>query len=130
MPERRGFRSERPRAGREDARLLAVERLAELRRCPYAALRERADAVAEVETVTGASGEGFERRTSVKRLWRGGAEELAVCVQVRAPTLLGRLSPLAEELAIATPDGGMSPESPSAPPGAPGGSAGRRARAS
>lgn len=107
MPERKGFRSERPRAGRDDARLLAVERLRELRQCPYAALRERADRVEEVEEVTGPSGERFERRTSVKRLWRGGAEELAVCVQVRTPTLLGRLRPLAEELVIATPDGEM-----------------------
>jgi hypothetical protein len=107
MPERRGFWSERPRAGREDARLLAVERLHALRQCSYAALGERADRVAAVEEVTGPSGERFERRTSVKRLWRGGAEELAVCVQVRAPTLLGRLSPLAEELVIATPEGGM-----------------------
>jgi hypothetical protein len=108
MPTRRGFWSERPRAGREDARLLAIERLHALRRCPYAALRERADRVAEVEEVTGPTGERLERRTSVKRLWRGGAEELAVCVQVRAPTLLGRLSPLAEELVIATPDGQMA----------------------
>src|SRR5512134_3309647 len=107
MPERRGFWSERPRAGREDARLLAVERLHALRQCSYAALGERADGVAEVEEVTGPSGERFERRTSIKRLWRGGAEELAVCVQVRAPTLLGRLRPLAEELVIATPDGEM-----------------------
>jgi hypothetical protein len=107
MPERRGFWSERPRPAADDARRLALERLRALGEASYAELGERADRAEEVEHVTGASGERLERRTSVKRLWRGGAEELAVCVQVRTPTLLGRLRPLAEELAIATPDGGM-----------------------
>jgi hypothetical protein len=68
MARLRGFWSERPRRGRDDARLLAAERLHALRHMPYAELRARAGRGAEVEDVAAPSGERFHRRTSVKRL--------------------------------------------------------------
>jgi hypothetical protein len=107
MSERRGFWSERLRAGEDDARLLAAERLHDLRQLPYSRLRERAERDAEIEQVAGMAGEAFRRRTTVKRFVHAGEEELRVTIQVTRASLLGRLNPLAEEVVTATPDGQM-----------------------
>jgi hypothetical protein len=107
MSERRGFWSERLRAGEDDARLLAAERLHDLRQLPYARLRDRADRDAEIEQVAGLSGDAFRRRTAVKHFVRGGEEELRVTIQVTRASPLGWLCPLAEEVVTATSDGEM-----------------------
>jgi hypothetical protein len=107
MGRPRGFWSERPRHGQEDARLLAVARLHALRALPYAALRARAARPAEVELVRALSGVTYRRRTAVKRFRRRGDEELRITIQVTTGGLLGRLNPLAEEVVLALPDGQM-----------------------
>jgi hypothetical protein len=107
MTEQKGFWSERPRTGADDARLLAAERLHDLRHRGYDELRARADDAAEVEDLTGLSGARFRRRTAIRRLDRRDGEELYIVVQVYRPSLLGRLNPLAEERVAATPDGEM-----------------------
>ncbi len=110
MGERKGFWSDRPRKGQEDARLLAVARIHELRQLSFAELRRRAAGDAEVELLPGLSGGRYRRRTAIGRYTRGGEEELRITVQVMRPTWLGRLNPLAEHLIIATPDGEMTGE--------------------
>lgn len=107
MDEPKGFWSDRPRTGQEDARLLAAERIHELRQLPYGELRRKAEDDAEVEELSGLSGERYRRHTSIKRLHRGGEEELHIKVRVDDGSLLGRLDPLADDLIIATPDGEM-----------------------
>jgi hypothetical protein len=107
MSKPKGFWSDRDREGQDDARLLATEQLHALRQLPYAELRARADRDTQVEDVTALSGEPYQRRTSVKRLTRGGEEELRITVQVTTGSLLGRLDLLAEQIVVATPDGEM-----------------------
>ncbi len=104
----KGFWSDdRPRAGQADARLLAAEKMHELRHTPYPELLGKAGAPAEVEVVNGPDGGRFRRRTRIKRFTRAGQEELAITVRVDRGTLLGGMNPLAEELVLATPDGEM-----------------------
>lgn len=98
----KGFWSDR-RKGREDAQVLAVERLHELRQRSY----EQLEGEARTEEVTGLSGEPYRRRTSVQAGTRGGEEELRVTVAVMKPSWLGGLNPLAQLTVIATPDGEM-----------------------
>jgi hypothetical protein len=107
MAEQRGFWSERPRKGGDDAELLVAERVHQLRHLGYDELRRRSGAATEVEDVSGPDGKRYERRTSVKRISRGGGEELQVHVSVVGGGRLSRLNPLAEELLLATPDGEM-----------------------
>lgn len=105
MTERTGSWAENPRRGREDAKLLAAERIRELRQISYAELRDRADRGDQVEEVDGRSGARLRRTTSISARSRGGEDELAILVRVDEGSLLGRLSPLAEDLVLATPDG-------------------------
>jgi hypothetical protein len=105
MAEQRGFWSERPRKGGDDAQLLVAERVHDLRQAGYEELRRRANAGVEVEQVSGPEGERYERRTSVKRGSRGGEEELRLHISVLRGGRLARLNPLAEEVLLATPDG-------------------------
>ncbi len=105
MPEARGFWSTRPRQGREDAELIAAERLHELRQEPYAGLRDRSSASGLVEDVTGPDGKRYKLRTKITRVQRSGNEELRIVIRVDRGTLLSRLNPLADETIIATPDG-------------------------
>ncbi|MBV9335391.1 MAG: hypothetical protein JO262_00975 [Solirubrobacterales bacterium] len=107
MAEERGFWSERPRKGGDDAHLLLTERLHDLRHAGYEELLRRADSDTEVEDVTGLDGKRYQRRTSVKRVSRGSAEELRVHVSVVRRGRLARLNPLAEQVLLATPDGEM-----------------------
>jgi hypothetical protein len=106
----RGFWTPGRRKGSDDAQILAAERVHELRQTPYAEMRERAGRDPEVEYVDGPDGGRYERRTSIQRGTRGGAEELRILVQVQRGGRFGRLNPLAEELVIATPDGEMTGE--------------------
>jgi hypothetical protein len=107
VSERRGFELERSRTERDDARVLAAARVSELRRVSFDELCSHADSdPQQVEQIAGASGWPYRRRTSIKRLSRGG-EELRILVQVDNGTRLGRLNPLAEEVILATPDGEM-----------------------
>jgi hypothetical protein len=110
MGERKGFWSERPRRGQQDARLLALERVHALRALSFGELRRRAGREAEIEAVSGLSGERFRRRTAIVPITRDGAEELRISVRVTTPSWFGRLNPLAEILLIATPDGEMTSE--------------------
>ena len=107
MSERRGFWSPRSCRGRDDAQLLAAERVHALRQLPYETLRGSAERGAQVERVAGLSGQGYERRTTVKRFSRGGIDELRITVQVSSGSWLGRLNPLAEEAILMGPDGEM-----------------------
>ncbi len=67
----KGFWSDdRPRAGQADARLLAAEKMHELRHTPYPELLGKAGAPAEVEVVNGPDGGRFRRRTRIKRFTR------------------------------------------------------------
>lgn len=72
-------------------------------------LRSQAGSDPQVEEVAGVSGSHYRRRTSIKRLSRGG-EELRILVQVDNGTRLGRLNPSAEELLLATPNGELVSE--------------------
>ncbi|MBV9047436.1 MAG: hypothetical protein JOY58_04155 [Solirubrobacterales bacterium] len=107
MTEQRGFWSKRPRTGEDDAQLLLAERVHDLRHVGYEELRRRADSESEVEDVSGPNGERYKRRTSVKRMSRGGEEELRVHVSVLSGGRLARLNPLAEQVLVATADGEM-----------------------
>ena len=107
MAEQRGFWSERPRKGGDDAQLLVAERVHELRHAGYEELRRRAGTDPEVEDVSGLDGKPYKRRTSVKRMSRDGGEELRVRVSVVGRGRLARLNPLAEQVVLATPDGEM-----------------------
>lgn len=110
MAEHRGFWSERPRKGGDDAQLLIAERVHELRHAGYEELRRRAATDVEVEDVSGLDGTPYKRRTAVKRMSRDGAEELRVHASVVGRGRLARLNPLAEQVVLATPDGEMSGE--------------------
>ena len=107
MAERRGFWSNRPRTGSDDAQLLVAERLHELRHVGYDELRRRAAAGTEVEGVTSPDGKRYERRTSVRRMSRDGEEELRIHVSVITGGRLARLNPLAETVLLAMPNGEM-----------------------
>lgn len=109
MSEWRGFGAERSRAERDDARRLAAERVRQLHRVSFEQLRSQAGSDPQVEEVAGVSGSHYRRRTSIKRLSRGG-EELRILVQVDNGTRLGRLNPSAEELLLATPNGELVSE--------------------
>jgi hypothetical protein len=106
MTERKGFWSLRPREGRDDARILAAERVHSLRQLAYAELRSQSGDT-QVEDVAGSSGQPFKRRTTIKRHSRGGQEDLRILVQVDNGSWRSRLNPLAEELILATPNGEM-----------------------
>ena len=107
MAERRGFWSNQPRKGSDDAQLLVAERVHELRHVGYDQLRGRVGAGTEAEEVSGPDGQRYERRTSVKRMSRDGEEELRIHVAVVGGGRLARLNPLAETVVLATPDGEM-----------------------
>ncbi len=110
MPEPRGFWSPSRRRGTEDAQALATARLHELRAMTFGELLGLADGPQQVEEVRGLGGEPLQRRTSVKRMTRGGEVELRVLVRVARAGLLGRLNPLAERLVVASADGEMAGE--------------------
>lgn len=106
MASLRGFWSERPRQGQDDADLIAAAHVHALRQVPYAELRRRAETGdSTVDEVTGLSGARFQRRTDVQRHDRRDGEQVRILVQVDDGTSAGRLQPLAEDLLIATPDG-------------------------
>jgi hypothetical protein len=107
MSERKGFWSQRPRKGEDDAQLIVTEVLHDLRQAPYAKLRDGAGQDATTEELTGLSGEKYACRTSIVRRGSGAGEQLDILVQVYKPSILGRLNPLAERLVHATPDGEM-----------------------
>jgi hypothetical protein len=107
--ERRGFESERSHAQRDAARLVAAERVGELRGLSFAELLSQADSdPQQVEEIAMFDGR-YRRRTSIKRLSRGG-EDLRILIQVDNGTRLGQRNPLAEEVILATPDGELVSE--------------------
>ncbi|MBV9195256.1 MAG: hypothetical protein JO168_14015 [Solirubrobacterales bacterium] len=105
MAERRGFWSNRPRKGGDDAQLLVAERVHDVRHVGYDELRRRAAAGTEVEEVSGPDGKRYQRRTSVKRMSRGADEELRIHISVVGGGRLARLNPLVETVLLASPDG-------------------------
>jgi hypothetical protein len=101
----KGFWTDR-RRGLEDARLLATERIHELRQRPYDELKGEAGGTHD-EELTALSGERYRRRTTIRLGTRGGSEELRIKVQVMRPSRYGALNPLAEIVILATADGAM-----------------------
>ena len=106
MDGSRGFWSDR-RRGTEYARLLATERVHQLRARSYEELEHEARDDDQVEELTALSGDRYRRRTSIRLGSRAGAEELRITVRVTKTSLFWALNPLAEIVIIATPDGEM-----------------------
>jgi hypothetical protein len=102
MGERKGFWSARPRAGADDAGLLAAAQLHELRQLPHAELVRRAGGRWVDEEVAGLSGRTYRRRV---RVLRSPDDILHIRILIDDGTRTGALRPLAEEIVHVMPDG-------------------------
>jgi hypothetical protein len=86
---------------RDDARLVAVAHLHELRQASREALVARAGEPEDVAWVTAVSGRALRRVTRI----RSDGGDLRVLVRVDDGRARGRVTPLAEERVLVTPDG-------------------------
>jgi len=87
-----------------EAHNLVDQRIRELVRRGYPALRAAAGEPSEVEQVQGSAGE-YRRESSVRVQRRGGEEEVWLHVRVGGGAGGTRLAPLAEDRVVVSPDG-------------------------